>query len=84
MQTDPTTLVFRALADPTRRRILEAIGSQPSHVAQLAQQFPMSRPAISKHLGVLKNAGLVSFFRTGKAARVPRRTCTAAVCGRVA
>ena len=66
MQTDSTTLVFRALADPTRRRILQAIADRPAHVAQLTRHFPVSRPAISKHLGVLKNAGLVSFSEQGK------------------
>jgi DNA-binding transcriptional ArsR family regulator len=66
MQMDTTTLVFRALADPTRRGILEVIAIKPTHVAQLAERFPMSRPAISKHLGVLKSAGLVRFTEQGK------------------
>ncbi len=66
MQTDTTTLVFRALADPTRRMILEKIAVRPIHVAKLTQQFPISRPAISKHLGVLKDAGLVSYTEIGK------------------
>ena len=66
MQTDSTTLVFRALGDRTRRSILERIAIKPAHVAQLTEQFPVSRPAISKHLRVLRNAGLVTYEEIGK------------------
>ena len=63
---DTTSLVFHALSDPTRRGILDMIATKRTHVAQIADKFPMSRPAISKHLAVLKNAGLVSFSEEGK------------------
>jgi DNA-binding transcriptional ArsR family regulator len=48
-----------ALADPTRRSVFEKIAAQPDNVASLAKHFPVSRPAISQHLKVLQEAGLV-------------------------
>jgi len=48
-----------ALADPTRRALLELIASNPNNVASLAKHFPVSRPAISQHLKVLQDARLV-------------------------
>jgi DNA-binding transcriptional ArsR family regulator len=48
-----------ALADPTRRSIFELIAQQPSPVGELAERVPVSRPAVSQHLKVLKDAGLV-------------------------
>jgi DNA-binding transcriptional ArsR family regulator len=48
-----------ALADPSRRAIFEALGRGPSAVGDLAKRFPISRPAVSQHLKVLKEAGLV-------------------------
>lgn len=51
--------VFTALADPTRRSLFERIAEQPQTVGALAKQFPISRPAVSQHLKVLKDAGLV-------------------------
>lgn len=58
--TDELSLVFGALADPTRRDILTRLGEGPITVGQLATNYTMSRPAISQHLGVLENAGLVA------------------------
>ena len=52
--------VFSALADPTRRRIFEALRNQPKTVGELAKRQPVSRPAVSQHLKVLQAAGLVS------------------------
>ena len=52
--------VFAALADPTRRRILEALREQPRTVGELAKGQPVSRPAVSQHLKVLQAARLVS------------------------
>jgi DNA-binding transcriptional ArsR family regulator len=49
-----------ALADPTRRTIFERVATQPSSVGDLARGLPVSRPAVSQHLKVLKEAGLVS------------------------
>jgi DNA-binding transcriptional ArsR family regulator len=48
-----------ALADPSRRAIFEALRDGPMAVGKLAQRFPISRPAVSQHLRVLKDAGLV-------------------------
>ncbi len=58
--------VFRAIADPTRRRLLEALRAGPLSVNRLAESFPVSRPAISKHLRCLREAGLVSEERQGR------------------
>jgi DNA-binding transcriptional ArsR family regulator len=49
-----------ALADPTRRAIFERVAERPSAVVDLAREMPVSRPAVSQHLAVLKDAGLVS------------------------
>src|SRR4030088_3313100 len=51
---------FAALADPTRRRIFERLRSAPQAVGAIARGMPVSRPAVSQHLKVLKEAGLVS------------------------
>ena len=50
---------FAALADPTRRSVFERIAEQPRSVGALAAELPVSRPAVSQHLRVLKDAGLV-------------------------
>ena len=49
-----------ALADPTRRAIFERLARSPSAVGELARELPVSRPAVSQHLKVLKSAGLVT------------------------
>ena len=54
-----------ALADPTRRAIFERLRSGPLPVGELASELPVSRPAVSQHLKVLKEAGLVSERRNG-------------------
>ena len=51
---------FAALADPTRRAIFERLADRPSAVGELARELPVSRPAVSQHLRVLLDAGLVS------------------------
>ncbi len=56
---DPLDTVLAALADPTRRTLLERLLQGSLHVAALAQGMPVSRPAVSQHLKILKNAGLV-------------------------
>jgi DNA-binding transcriptional ArsR family regulator len=56
---------FPALADSTRRAIFESLARQPRSVALLAEAFPVSRPAVSQHLKVLQDAGLVRFQREG-------------------
>jgi DNA-binding transcriptional ArsR family regulator len=67
MAADRLSMVFGALADPTRREILTRLAEGEATVAALAAPFDMSQPAISKHLKVLENAGLVSRTRRATA-----------------
>ncbi|HEY2479407.1 MAG TPA: metalloregulator ArsR/SmtB family transcription factor [Solirubrobacterales bacterium] len=60
MTTNAVAEAFTALADPTRRQIFERIATAPSAVGELAAELPVSRPAVSQHLKVLKAAGLVA------------------------
>jgi DNA-binding transcriptional ArsR family regulator len=53
------TAGFTALGDPTRRAIFERLAEQPRAVGELARDLPVTRPAVSQHLKVLKDAGLV-------------------------
>ena len=62
--------MFNALADTTRREVVEALSTGPSTVSELAEPFDMSLPAFVQHLGVLEKSGLI---RTEKRGRV--RTC---------
>ena len=64
--TKAAEATFQALADPTRRAVLDLLcrGSQPA--GQIAQAFPVSRPAISKHLRLLRRAHLVREHREGR------------------
>ena len=62
---------FAALADPTRRAILARLALGEASVAELAEPFAMSQPAISKHLKVLENAGLISTAQDAQ--RRPRK-----------
>jgi len=76
MLTTPLTdrvlnTTFAALADPTRRAIIARLASGEASVAELAEPFAISQPAISKHLKVLERAGLIS--RGQDAQRRPRR-----------
>ena len=57
--------VFFALSDPTRRQVLERIRLEPMPVGKIAEELPVSRPAVSQHLKVLKDAGLVSEEKQG-------------------
>lgn len=56
---------FAALGDPTRRQIFERVAARPSAVGELAKDLPVSRPAVSQHLKVLKEAGLVQDVTVG-------------------
>jgi DNA-binding transcriptional ArsR family regulator len=67
MTTDTLSSVFAALADPTRRALLQRLADGEASVAELARPFEMSQPAISKHLKVLEQAGLVTRNRVGTA-----------------
>ena len=64
--TDALSLTFGALADPTRRAILERLRLGEASVTQLGEPFSLSLPAITKHLKVLEKAGLISRSREAK------------------
>ena len=63
--------IFQALADPTRRAILQRLGGGPAGVGELAKPFDMALPSFMKHITALEQSGLI---RTAKSGRV--RTCT--------
>lgn len=67
MSVDQLSVVFSALADPTRRAILTRLTEGDANVAELAAPFSMSQPAISQHLKVLEQAGLISRSRRATA-----------------
>lgn len=58
--------VFRALADPTRRRVLALLREKPMSAGELADQFDVSKPTMSAHFNVLREAGLVDATKHGK------------------
>jgi DNA-binding transcriptional ArsR family regulator len=63
MPTDPLSLTFSALADPTRRAILARLSQGETAVTELAAPFDISLPAVTKHLKVLERAGLITRSR---------------------
>lgn len=67
MAVDQLSVVFGALADPTRRAILSRLTEGDATVAELAAPFKVSQPAISRHLKVLEEAGLISRTRRATA-----------------
>lgn len=71
MNPERLDATFAALADPTRRAILARLAWGEASVAELAEPFAMTQPAISKHLKVLERAGLISHGRDAQ--RRPRR-----------
>jgi DNA-binding transcriptional ArsR family regulator len=62
----PRSDVFRAIADPTRRAILDRLRAGPARAGALAADFRTSRPAVSRHLRVLRQARLVADRRVGR------------------
>jgi DNA-binding transcriptional ArsR family regulator len=70
-QTSSLDLMFQALADPTRRQIVDRLSKGPASVSELAQPLPMSLPAVVQHLQVLEQSGLVTTKKVGRV-----RTCT--------
>ena len=66
----PLDLTFQALADPTRRALVERLSRSPASVSELARPLPMSLPAVMQHLAVLESSGLVVSEKTGRV-----RTC---------
>lgn len=67
MTHDRLSIVFSALADPTRRAILAQLAEGDANVSDLAAPFQMSQPAVSKHLKVLEQAGLITRQRQATA-----------------
>jgi DNA-binding transcriptional ArsR family regulator len=67
MATDQLSLIFGALADPTRRGIIARLAEGEATVKELTEPFPVSQPAISRHLKVLERAGLISRRRAAQA-----------------
>ena len=59
--------VFKALADPTRRHVLQLLRQGPKSAGELAEHFPVSKPTMSAHFAVLREAGLVDSDKQGKA-----------------
>ena len=66
MATDRLSTIFAALADPTRRAILARLADGDATVTELAEPFPISLPAVSRHLKVLEQAGLISRSRSAQ------------------
>jgi DNA-binding transcriptional ArsR family regulator len=58
--------VFKALADPTRRQILQLLKARPMNAGEIAEHFPTSKATLSAHFAVLREAGLVGSEKTGK------------------
>jgi DNA-binding transcriptional ArsR family regulator len=69
-QSSPLDLAFQALADPTRRAMVERLARSPASVSDLARPFSMSLPAVMQHLAVLEGSGLVVSEKVGRT-----RTC---------
>lgn len=59
-------LIFKALSDPTRRRVLQLLRERPMTAGELADQFRVSKPTMSAHFAVLREAGLVASEKRGK------------------
>lgn len=57
--------IFKALADPTRRKVLELLRQQPMTAGELADHFPVSRPTMSAHFAVLREADLIDSVKIG-------------------
>ena len=70
---DSLTTTFSALADPTRRAILTRLADGDASVGEIAQPFDMSLPAVSKHLAVLADAGLITRSKEGRVRRCGMR-----------
>ena len=58
--------VFKALSDPTRRRVLQLLGERPMSAGELSDHFPVSKPTMSAHFAVLQEAGLIKSEKSGR------------------
>jgi DNA-binding transcriptional ArsR family regulator len=66
LDTRPVDGIFRALSDPTRRRVLERLSKRPGSVSELAAPFDMALPSFVEHLRVLEGCGLVRSRKVGR------------------
>lgn len=66
METNRTQGAFRALSDPTRRQILLLLSQQDMTIGEVAEQFPITRAAIKKHLAILQQGSLISVTAEGR------------------
>lgn len=58
--------IYQAIADPTRRQIISMLAEKPLHINAVAEQFDISRPAISRHVKILTECGLINITKTGR------------------
>jgi DNA-binding transcriptional ArsR family regulator len=65
-RSDSVDEIFKALADPTRRRVIERLVSGPASTSELAEPFDMALPSFTQHLAVLERAGLVTSTKAGR------------------
>ncbi|MCW3475799.1 ArsR/SmtB family transcription factor [Limobrevibacterium gyesilva] len=79
-QSSPLDLTFQALADPTRRAMMERLSRSPASVSELARPLAMSLPAVMQHLAVLEGSGLVVSEKIGRVrtCRIERRALSLA------
>jgi len=70
---DELDSVLRALADPTRRAVVERLAKSPAIVSDLAAPFAMSLPSLMQHLGILENAGVIASEKHGRVRTVSLR-----------
>ncbi|SDJ31096.1 DNA-binding transcriptional regulator, ArsR family [Leifsonia sp. 98AMF] len=70
---DELDAVLRALADPTRRAVVERLAASPAVVSELAEPFPMALPSFMQHLSVLENAGVITSEKHGRVRTVSLR-----------
>lgn len=69
MSTAPDDALWSAIADPSRRRLLDLLVRGEGTASSLAQEVPFTRQAVAKHLGVLEEAGLVTRYKAGREVR---------------
>ena len=63
---EPIDAIFRALSDPTRRKVLEKLARKPASVSELAEPFDMALPSFVQHMRILEDSGLVSSRKDGR------------------
>ncbi len=64
--TTPNLDIFQVIADPSRRQILQLLTKESYNINSLSENFDMSRPAVSKHIKILQNAGFISIREIGR------------------